>query len=80
MCTTPSSTDSLPWQNRETAWGSKIHSASSITRRWRVSGVSPSFTYTAFCRMMGPPSQTSLTKWTVAPVTFTPRARTASWT
>ena len=47
-------------------------SASSITRCCRASGVSPGQTATAFWRRISPPSGTSLTKWTVAPVTFTP--------
>ena len=63
-----------------TACGRMIHSACSITRRWRVSGVSPGSTSTAFCRMISPPSGISLTKCTVAPVTFTPRASAASCT
>lgn len=43
-----------------------------FTRRCSTSGVSPGSTSTAFWRRISPPSGTSLTKWTVAPVTFTP--------
>ena len=42
------------------------------------SGVSPCCTSTAFCKIMGPVSVPSSTKCTVAPTTFTPRARAAS--
>ena len=49
----------------------------SITRRWRVSGVSSGRISTAFWRMMAPPSGISLTKWTVAPVTLTPYSSAA---
>ena len=62
----------FPSQNRETAFGSSSHSACRITRSCRVSGVSCGWTGTAFCRIIAPPSGISLTKWTVAPVTFTP--------
>ena len=55
-----------------TAAGRRIHSASSITRFCKISGVSPSWISTAFCRMISPPSGISLTKCTVAPVTLTP--------
>ena len=51
-----------------------------ITRRCRISGVSSSSTATAFCKMIGPVSVPSSTKCTVAPVTFTPRESTPSWT
>ena len=55
-----------------TAWGRMIHSACSMTRFCRVSGVSSGWTQTAFWRRISPPSGISLTKCTVAPVTFTP--------
>ena len=42
------STESLPWQNRDTASGSNFHSACSIIRRCKASGVSFSITGTAF--------------------------------
>ena len=42
-----------------------------------TSGVSPGRISTAFCSRMGPPSHSSLTKCTVAPVTLQPRARAA---
>ena len=43
------------------AWGSRIHSACSMTRRCRISGVSPGSTSTAFWAMISPPSQISFT-------------------
>ena len=48
------------------------------TRADRVSTVSSSSTETASWRMIGPWSYSSSTKCTVAPVTFTPLAKTAS--
>ena len=67
-------------QTSSVARGRSFHSACSITRRCKVSGVSPASISTAFCRMISPPSGISLTKCTVAPVTFTPRASAASCT
>ena len=43
------------------AAGRRTHSACSITRRWRISGVSPGRTSTAFWAMISPPSGISLT-------------------
>ncbi|EJW99200.1 hypothetical protein EVA_12694 [gut metagenome] len=40
--------------------------------------MSPSFTSTAFCKIIGPVSVPSSTKCTVAPVTLTPRFNTPS--
>ena len=60
-----------------TALGSSFHSASTITRFCSVSGVSPGRISTAFYSRMGPPSHSSFTKWTVAPVTLQPRASAA---
>ena len=51
-----------------------------MTRRCKTSGVSSGRTSTAFWETMGPPSHSSLTKWTVAPVSFTPYSRAFSWT
>lgn len=59
---------------------SGVHSACSITLRCKVSGVSSGKTSTAFCKIIGPPSQISFTKCTVAPVSFTPLSRAFSWT
>ena len=50
--------------------GRIFHSACSITRRCRTSGVSPCSTSTAFCKMIGPVSVPSSTKCTVAPSHF----------
>ena len=44
----------------------------SMIRRCNTSGVSSGRTSTAFCRTMGPPSHSGLTKWTVAPDSLTP--------
>ena len=49
-----------------------------MTRFCNASGVSPGCTATAFCSRIGPPSHSSLTRWTVAPVSLTPRASAAS--
>ena len=54
------------------AWGSIIHSACSITRLCRLSGLSPGSTSTAFWAIILPPSGISFTKCTVAPVTSHP--------
>ena len=43
------------------ARGSNSHSACSITRRCKVSGVSPGSTSTAFCMIISPPSATAFT-------------------
>ena len=66
-----------PLHTIATALGSSFHSACSITRFCSTSGVSPGRISTAFCSRMGPPSHSSLTKCTVAPVTLQPRARAA---
>ena len=52
-----------------------------FVQRWpdRIVNIHPSL-IPAFCSKMRPPSGISLTRWTVAPVTFTPRLRAASWT
>ena len=68
-----------PLHTIATALGSNFHSACSITRFCSTSGVSPGRISTAFCNRMGPPSHSSFTKWTVAPVTLQPRASAASW-
>ena len=60
--------------------GRITHSACSMTRRCSEGGVSPGRISTAFWAMISPPSGISFTKWTVAPVTFTPRERAASCT
>ena len=72
MRTVRPSTDRRSWQNRDTAWGSSFHSHCSMIRRCSTSGVSSGRTSTAFCRTMGPPSHSGLTKWTVAPDSLTP--------
>ena len=46
--------ESLPAQKSATAWLKSFHSASSVTRRRRLSGSSSGRTGTAFCRMMPP--------------------------
>ena len=48
-------------QTISAAAGRIFHSASRMTRFCSISGVSPSSTFTAFCKMIGPPSHTSLT-------------------
>ena len=44
----------------------------------RISGVSSLKTSTGFCRIIAPASASSFTKWTVAPLYFTPYANAAS--
>ena len=44
------------------AAGRSFHSACSMTRFWRISGVSPGWISTAFCRRMRPPSGISFTR------------------
>src|SRR5205807_7014050 len=70
---------SRPCANSRIAYGYSRCSARA-TRAARVAGVSPSSTGTAACAMMGPPSGTSVTKWTVAPLVRAPDARTARCT
>ena len=60
--TLPSTTDTLPFAIRSIAFGIMIHSACSITRRCKISGVSSCSTSTAFCKMIGPVSVPSSTK------------------
>ena len=48
-------------QTVSVAWGRRIHSACSITRRCKISGVSPGSTSTAFWAMISPPSGMWLT-------------------
>ena len=50
----------------------KLFRPVSIGQASRISGVSPSWISTAFCRIILPPSGISFTKCTVAPVTLTP--------
>ena len=52
ICTIFPSTFSFPAQKSSTASGRIFHSALSMMRLWRVSGVSPSSTSTALLRMM----------------------------
>ena len=48
-------------QTSSAALGMSFHSACSMTRLCRISGVSPGRMFTAFCRMISPPSGISLT-------------------
>src|SRR5213594_1286163 len=53
--------------------------SSARMRASRVSTVSFSWTGTAACRMIGPVSTPSVTKWTVHPDTLTPQASACCW-
>src|SRR5713101_307495 len=53
--------------------------SSARMRASRVSAVSFSWTGTAACRMIGPVSTPSVTKWTVHPDTLTPQSSACCW-
>ena len=55
------SVDFIDKNTCSSARGSNSHSACSITRRCKVSGVSPGSTSTAFCMIISPPSATAFT-------------------